>query len=448
VESSSHHNGDNVAGDKIINNNQRTIHAENYYENYNVKNIYYTKEGNKSTPIPKVYNASIVSIYNANNEIVGSGFLVTSNYIITSYENISNLKNLKVTFALRDPQMSFEAKLIDSNSTHNIALLEIESEEPFNPPLTTTAEYGGEFVVCGFDTQTNSWLEGSYKGDLSDGKQQITLEQEPIIAESFSGAPIWDIAKGGISAMILDSGSMIPIQKVIETFKPLQEALRSENSDILSQEIFKDWVWKSSVESADRLQFSVLALIETVLAVSISFYIWFTYDFYWHIIIGLVVAPLYMLRTKKGDIEKIEFLRKVYRYVHIPKEYLYEYSFWKSFAIQVIYYLLTFLLSIFAMIFFIFTLSLLINFLNINIKNSHFTLISIFFIVTMMPYIEFFLLYLVQIFISLKNISLIKIPKNWFQTILTIDMFYPLETIHGIIIQISGRYIHAVDFKE
>jgi len=412
VESSSHHNGDNVAGDKIINNNQRTIHAENYYENYNVKNIYYTKEGNKSTPIPKVYNASIVSIHNVDNEIVGSGCLVTSNYIVTTHENIANLDNLKVTFALRDPQTSFEAKLIDSNSTHNIALLKIESEEPFNIPLATTTDYGKEFVVCGFDTQTNSWLEESYKGGLSDGKKQITLKQEPMIAKSFSSAPVWNIAKGGISGVMMDSGLMIPIQKVIETCKPLQEALRNENSDILSKEMFKDWVWKSSVESADRLQFSVLALIETVIAVSISFFVWFSYDFYWHIVTGLVAAPLFFLRTKKSETYALD---KFLNYKGSPYEI-------PSFII----------LGIIVLIYFIIQ--------NINFNFFGNGIVSLFFgfiygiLIGLALYI--FLLALgSKIFSTVKHISyqsFISIPKNWFKIIHCIDMFHYPELIPGI----------------
>jgi len=52
--------------------------------------------------------------------------------------------------------------------------------------------------------------------------------------------------------------------------------------------------------------------------------------------------------------------------------------------------------------------------------------------VTFILYVQFLLLYIFQIFISLKYFSLNRIPINWFQTILTIDMFYPLEAVQGI----------------
>ncbi|MEA2029544.1 MAG: hypothetical protein U9N49_11290, partial [Campylobacterota bacterium] len=304
--------GDNITGDKIINNNQRTIHAKTYIENYNVTNIYHKN----STPIPDIYNASIVSIY-SDDEVVATGALITSNYIVTTYDNIANLKRLKVTFALREPQTSFEATLIEHNKAHNIALLQIEGEEPFNIPLSTTADFGGEFVACGFDDTDMKWIEGRYQGGLSQSKQQITLEQKPIIANSFSGAPLWDIAKGDISGVMINATTMLPIQKVIDSFKPLQEALRLENSDILSNEMFKDWVWTSSVESADKLQFSVLALVETVLAVSIAFFIWIHYNSYPYIIMGLIATPFFLLQTPKSNHTSLKYFHKLLKFDYI-----------------------------------------------------------------------------------------------------------------------------------
>jgi len=262
--------GDNVGRDKNIYNNQRTIHAKNYIENYQVAQIYKKLDGSHTITIPDIYNASIVSIHNANGKIIATGSLVASNYIITTYQNIAYLDNLTITFALRSPQSSFEATLIDFNETYNIALLQIKSDTPFSVPLIT-AHYGEGFVVYGFDTPTGEWIEGEYKGSLANGLWQITIPKP--IGSGFSGSPIWDFTNGGISGVMNDAHSMIPIQKVIDSFKPLKEALRLENPNILSKEMFKGWVWTSSVESADKLQFSVLALLETVLAVSISFFV-------------------------------------------------------------------------------------------------------------------------------------------------------------------------------
>ncbi len=446
MENSSNHSGsgDNITGDKVIHNNQRTIYAENYYENYNVTNIYHKRDSNIS--IPDIYNASIVSIYNGDNEVIGSGFLITSNYIITTYENIANFETLNVTFALREPQLQFKAKVVETNSIHNIALLEIESEEPFNIPLVTTADYGQEFVACGFDSQINDWIEGSYKGNLSKSKKQITIDKKSIIANSFSGTPLWDISSGGISGVMIDAQSMIPIQKVVEYFKPLQEALRSENSNILSKEIFKDKVWISSVESADKLQFSVLALVETVLAVSISFYVWFTYDFYWHIIIGLIVAPLFLLRTEKSDNYGLALFEKYHLstalilgltvfLILIIIDIITNTDFYYLFC-EIFFpknslpqdYLLKEYLPIWYNNLYILTPTEMIE----KQKNNY----NFFCIILVSFLLAFHLpIWILKSFTTIKSFSLRsinKIPNNWYKITFSTDIFHPIELMPSI----------------
>ncbi len=216
--------GDIVRRDKIIYNNQRTIHAKNYIENYHVTQIYKKLDGNHAIIIPDIYNASIVSIHNANGKIIATGSLVTSNCIITTYANIANSDTLTVTFALRSPQTSFEATLIEHNQALNIALLKIESDTPFSIPLIP-AQYGEGFVAYGFDTPNGEWIEGEYKGSLANALQQITT-QKPIYS-GFSGSPIWDIHSGGISGMMNDRDSMIPIAKVLESFAVIDDELKA-----------------------------------------------------------------------------------------------------------------------------------------------------------------------------------------------------------------------------
>jgi len=206
-----------------VNGNNDGIINQGDYNTINVINHYHNTN-NQAISIPDIYNASIVSISNSENQIIATGFLVSSRYIITTYQNIATFEQLTVTFALRDPQTSFEAKVIDSNETHNIALLQIDNSEPFTIPLIT-AQYGEGFVVYGFGTASSEWIEGAYKGKLAGGLHQITT-QKPI-SSGFSGAPVWDIANSGISGVMVDALSMIPISKVLESFSVVDDELRA-----------------------------------------------------------------------------------------------------------------------------------------------------------------------------------------------------------------------------
>lgn len=212
--------------DKSINvghDNLGIINQGDHNTIYQVTNHYHNQH-NHSISIPDIYNASIVSIHNADNQIIATGSLVTSNYIITTYTNISNSDTFTVTFALRTPKSSFEATLIEHDEAYNIALLQIDSDTPFSVPLIT-AHYGEGFVAYGFDTPNGEWIEGEYKGSLANASHQI-ITQKPI-GSGFGGSPIWDIANGGISGVMIDAHSMIPIAKVLESFSIIDDELKA-----------------------------------------------------------------------------------------------------------------------------------------------------------------------------------------------------------------------------
>ncbi len=58
------------------------------------------------------------------------------------------------------------------------------------------------------------------------------------------------------------------------------------------------WRWTSSVASAENLEFSVLAAVESLFAVSLSLFIAWYWQIYTHLVVAVVLAPLLLLRTE------------------------------------------------------------------------------------------------------------------------------------------------------
>jgi len=261
---------------------------------YQVTNHYHNQH-NQAITIPDIYNASIVSIHNTDNQIIATGFLVTSNYIITTYQNIAHLDNLTITFALRSPQSSFEATLIDFNETYNIALLQIDSDAPFfiNIIKHQSKETTQPFTTLGFAQKSIKQIEGRAINNF--------LQIEDSLNLSLSGSPLWSTTHNGIMGMMVvedSQASMIPISKIIEAFKPLQEALRN-------------WIWQSSFKSVDRGQISIFAMVETLIAMSIALSLWYYYDTFIHILIGLAIAPFLLLRTEKSTKKGLKLFESI-----------------------------------------------------------------------------------------------------------------------------------------
>jgi len=58
--------------------------------------------------------------------------------------------------------------------------------------------------------------------------------------------------------------------------------------------------WYSTVESAENLEFSVLAVLESICAVSLSLWLTWYFQSYTHVIVAIVLAPLLLLRTEES----------------------------------------------------------------------------------------------------------------------------------------------------
>ena len=276
----------------------------------------------------KLFQSSIVSLHKPNGLIVGTGFLASSRYILTCGHVVNDALNLneyeippknstvKITFQLRENRNSYEAKLIHfipplKNPTYgkaeDIALLELNSmgipaHDLHSIPLIIEEQiFDKDFRVYGFPTDKGEWLKGSYLGVNAYNWIELDIDRHNVIG-GFSGAPIWDNEKNGVSGLMVAGAKnqkayMISMKSILSTFKELKEARRIENTDIFFREIFQGWVWKSNIESVDKLKFSILAFVETLIVVGISLSIWKYYDYFYHIIFGMIIAHLFFFKN-------------------------------------------------------------------------------------------------------------------------------------------------------
>ncbi len=67
----------------------------------------------------------------------------------------------------------------------------------------------------------------------------------------------------------------------------------------------------STLESVEAGEVSVLAVLETVLAVSVALYVAFRFDYTMHIAFGAIVAPFLMLRTTRSTLLGVRSLDRI-----------------------------------------------------------------------------------------------------------------------------------------
>jgi hypothetical protein len=370
--------------------------------------------------IDPIFYDAIVSIYNEKDEIVGTGVLITSNYILTSSDTIkqSNSDDIKVLFPLQETQSLFQAKIVEQKN--NITLLEIKNNKPFKLPLTPEDTQPSSQGFVTYDTQLQ---RGYYRGS------KLEFETSP---HHPSGLPIWDIATNslkGISVMQNGKAKIIPIHQIIEDFKPLQKARR-------------DWVWRSSFKSVAQGKISLFAMVETFIAMSIALAIWYYNGTFIHILAGLAIAPFLLLRTPKSTEDGVKLFKKII-YTKII-DYLSDFLnivFWLSigylyFNLEGIY--IGIVIAIIGKVvekldrqivykYKYKILKELVEFLNIIINA-----LSQLFVI---PFITILVAILIKIYVTLKYLSIKSInsiPKNWKLLVLSLDSFHPPEIMPEI----------------
>ena len=353
---------------------------------------------------------------------IGSGFFIDKGLIVTCHHVIEDcsLNQLQIIWQGE----TYQALKIESNAKDDLALITLKINKK-HPCVKLNATINPDDRCSFFGFPENHRDNGMIRNCEHEGTTKKLLAfKEGQFEHGFSGSAILNFETGKVCGVVnktRDSysnlgGYAIPLSKLTSFLKSKNYEI-DDNGSIFSKEMFKNWVWTSSVESADRLQFSVLALVETLVAVGLSFFVWFYYDFYYHIIIGLIFSPLYFLKVNVSETKALIFFNKYGTVI-------------KNFPMR-LYLSMLFILSIFLIAeyslyaFAVAALPLLLQILFWSLFI--FPLYSVLMILFISIIIKLF--FTVKYF-SLKNILMI--PKNLFKLILATDILHPLEILPGI----------------
>jgi len=342
---------------------------------------------------------------------VGSGFFIAQGLVATCYHVVEGFSASELTLTWQGK--TYQATSIESNPNDDLALISLKIKEK-HPcvQIDKTIELGDECYSFGYSTKSGDVISFEYEG--TDGEGLLKFKGG-LFQSGFSGSAVLNLQTlkvCGVVKRTRDSefptgGRGIVISKLF-SFESLD---MDDNGSIFSKEMFKNWVWISSVESVKKSQLSILALVETLVLTVISFSMWLD-GIYEHIIIGLIFAPFFFLRTKKSKKEALSFFIQ-----KVDTAYYFTYLLIQSF----------FILEFFIIV-------------NSDSNESYGILKEIlilhlgYLFYLRLPFSLFFG-NLLKVVFTLKNLSikqLLAIPSNWFQITFLIDNRYPLEVIPDI----------------
>jgi len=198
----------------------------------------------------------------------------------------------------------------------------------------------------------------------------------------------------------------------------------------------KSWVYISNLFSVQNDKISLLAIIETAIMTILTVYAWGWQNFYLPLYVGLIIAPLLLLKTDKSIKEALIIFNKYFYLVDIKYNKYLSYFFMLLFysGIGYILYNMKGLEIAFFIVF------LLIIFLKITEKHKNIfvSLVTFFEIVPAVilnqVMLAIFTIF-IKIYVTIKIFSLesIKaIPKNWKKIVFEVDIFYPPELLPEI----------------
>ena len=229
--------------------------------------------------------------------------------------------------------------------------------------------------------------------------------------------------------------------------------------------------WYSTVESAENLEFSVLAVLESICAVSLSLWLTWYFRSYTHVIVAIVLAPLLLLRTEESTRlglkwfgNSLVWFGKIFSQDGKQKN-----NFTKILYLSVIGFIIfaTILWSLFAVSFWIwlsFTLIFLsswrwlldLKYNALRERKSKFLGVIIL-VVVVLGAIAVGLCVITASSLIIKFIattftffrhpltSLQAIPKNWYRIVLATDTAHPPELLPGME---SRQYNHLIEAFE
>lgn len=182
----------------------------------------------------QTFKSAITRIYNSNEAVVGAGFLVSSQYLLTCAHVVTAalglpketttvpMDSIKLDFPLTEPGKILEAKvdfwrpyqsekITSPNQIGDLAGLKLQSEIPDNVQpihlISSENVFDHPFRIYGFPTghRHGIWADGVFKDTLANGWVQVqgTDTQGHRVQPGFSGAPIWDNSENGVVGMVV-----------------------------------------------------------------------------------------------------------------------------------------------------------------------------------------------------------------------------------------------------
>jgi HEAT repeat protein/uncharacterized membrane protein/S1-C subfamily serine protease len=224
------------------------------------------------------FTASIVRLFTDENDVVGTGFLVSTRYIITCAHVVNQAlkrdgesveqpmdEKVYIDFPCSVLQRRYAARVVcwhppqpldslDVMSMRDIAILELDQIAPRDATetqfvLPVTGERAGHhFHTYGFPRGYNQGVSAVgilRASELNDWLQLEAISSVGIpIEPGFSGAPVWDKNDNGVVGMIVEVATRegvrvafaIPTEKLIEAWPALDEYVNN-NFALISEEL-------------------------------------------------------------------------------------------------------------------------------------------------------------------------------------------------------------------
>lgn len=230
----------------------------------------------------RAFKASITRIYHANGAVVGAGFLVSKQYLLTCAhvitqalgipQNTSSAPTAELVdldFPLIAPGQKMKARVIfwrpvqDFSSTlpvdgEDIAALELQSEVPLavQPVRLVTADdlFDHPFRTFGFPSGHNDgvWAGGVLRGE--GGNKWVQMEAVNVpgyqVEPGFSGAPVWDETLAAVVGMAVaaerqrdnvKSAFMIPTKVLSQAWSELEQWISKSSLNDTSSNMFSSF---------------------------------------------------------------------------------------------------------------------------------------------------------------------------------------------------------------
>ncbi len=206
----------------------------------------------------------------------------------------------------------------------------------------------------------------------------------------------------------------------------------------------RTWHWRSTPETAEKAELSVLAVVETIFAVGVYVFI-ACKGYYLHFVIGAILTPFFMLRTHKSEEFIFQYVVRVLEFGVVIQQWILPTNRFKVDEVSKVRRLfllvgqLVRLLLIASLVFYIlFEIDR-----SIIGENSDWVRLIAYFVVI---YAGLFLsaaapfilpLYCLKFVSTVRSLtkypitSIKSVPNNYYRAFACIDFFFPIELVYG-----------------